>query len=93
MGKFIWHEWARFVNIFASVCAFLSLPGPISSVAVLTPSRPLVPPKPVDVVWAGIWGCLFPKFFWDFVRGTLLTADAAKALGRDCTDSNPCGIV
>jgi hypothetical protein len=62
MGSFIWHQWARFVNIFASVY----------------------------VVWAGLWGCLFPKFFWDFVRGTNLTKEAA---GRACTDAIPCGIV
>jgi len=65
MGKFIWHQWARFVNIFASVF----------------------------VVWAGFWGCLYPKFFWDFVRGSLLTADVAKSLGQTCTDLTPCGIV
>jgi hypothetical protein len=65
MGKFIWHEWARFVNIFASVY----------------------------VIWAGFWGCLFPKFFWDFVRGTNLTSDAAKLLGQVCADATPCGIV
>jgi hypothetical protein len=62
MGKLLWHQWAQFVNIFASVY----------------------------VVWAGFWGCLFPKFFWDFVRGSLLTKEMAK---RACTDANPCGIV
>jgi len=65
MGKFIWHQWAQFVNIFASVY----------------------------VVWSGIWGCLFPKFFWDFVRGTNFTSAMAEAAGRTCTDDNPCGIV
>lgn len=65
MGKFIWHQWAQFVNIFASVF----------------------------VIWAGIWGALFPKFFWDFVRGTLLTSDIAKSINYTCTDDTPCGIV
>lgn len=65
MGKFIWHQWAQFVNIFASVY----------------------------VLWAGLWGCLFPKFFWDFVRGSNFTSDMAKAAGRVCTDADPCGIV
>jgi hypothetical protein len=65
MGKFIWHQWAQFVSIFASVY----------------------------VVWAGFWGCLFPKFFWDFVRGSNFTKDMATAVGRNCTDANPCGIV
>lgn len=65
MGKFIWHEWAQFVNIFASVY----------------------------VVWAGFWGCLFPKFFWDFVRGSNFTKDMAAAAGRVCADATPCGIV
>jgi len=65
MGKFIWHQWAQFVNIFASVY----------------------------VLWAGIWGCFFAKFFWDFVRGTNFTKDMATAAGRTCTDATPCGIV
>jgi len=65
MGKFIWHEWARFVNIFASVY----------------------------VVWAGIWGCFFAKFFWDFVHGTDLTKDEAATFNQTCTDATPCGIV
>lgn len=65
MGKFIWHQWAQYVNIFASVYT----------------------------VWSGFWGCLFPKFFWDFVRGTNFTKEMAAAAGRTCTDANPCGIV
>ncbi len=94
MGKFIWHQWARFVNIFASVCAFLS---PESSVAVLRADslrpRPLCLRLPAVVVWAGFWGCLFPKFFWDFVRGSNLTKDIAATIGQTCTDLTPCGIV
>jgi hypothetical protein len=65
MGKFIWHQWAQFVNIFASVY----------------------------VVWAGFWGCLFPKFFWDFVRGSLLVKDTSESPAYLCTDLTPCGIV
>jgi len=94
MGKFIWHQWARFVNIFASVCAFLST---VSFVAVLCADSLRPPPLCLCllavVVWAGFWGCLYPKFFWDFVRGSLLTADVAKSLGQTCTDLTPCGIV
>ena len=40
MGKFIWHQWAQFVNIFASVCA-----SPLASrchYSLLTPSGSLV---------------------------------------------------
>ena len=41
MGKFIWHQWAQFVNIFASVCACPpSLPPSLSPV--LTPSGSFV---------------------------------------------------
>jgi len=65
MGKFIWHQWAQFVNIFASVY----------------------------VIWAAFWGFFFPKFFWDFVRGTEFTKDMATALNVTCTDATPCGIV
>ena len=96
MGKFIWHQWAQFVNIFASVCAYLSLslqPELVRCCAVLTPFGPACPPLPAVVIWAGIWGCLFPKFFWDFVRGTLLTSDIAKSINYTCTDDTPCGIV
>ncbi|KAF8339593.1 uncharacterized protein EI90DRAFT_2255884 [Cantharellus anzutake] len=42
MGKFIWHEWARFVSISASIY----------------------------LLWAGMWGILFRKFFFDFVDHT-----------------------
>ena len=24
-----------------------------------------------DAIWAGFWGLLYRKFFWDFVGGTL----------------------
>ena len=38
MGKFIWHQWAQYVNIFASVCALLSLSTPVAVLSfVLTP--------------------------------------------------------
>ena len=90
MGKFIWHQWAQYVTIFASVCACLP---PILSATASCVADFLRPPFYADVVWAGLWGCLFPKFFWDFVRGTNFTADMAKAVGRNCTDANPCGIV
>jgi hypothetical protein len=43
MGNLIWHEYARFVSITASVYA----------------------------VWAGFFGLLYRKFFWDFIGGTL----------------------
>jgi len=45
MGKFIWHDWARFVSISASVY----------------------------LLWAGIWGILYRKFFFDFVDRTYTT--------------------
>jgi len=63
MGKFIWHQWAQFVAIFAAVYT----------------------------LWAGIWGILFPKFFWDFVNGSFQPGPT-NALGP-CTDANPCGII
>jgi hypothetical protein len=65
MGVFIWHEWARYVAIFASVY----------------------------VVWAGIWGLFFRKFFWDFVNGTLMPGPNNAINGRKCFDDNPCGII
>ncbi|KAF8497653.1 ATP adenylyltransferase-domain-containing protein [Gautieria morchelliformis] len=43
MGVFIWHDWAHFVTIGASIYT----------------------------VWAGFWGLIYRKFFWDFVSGTL----------------------
>lgn len=26
----------------------------------------------VDAIWAGFWGILFRKFFWDFIGGHLV---------------------
>lgn len=43
MGNLIWHEYARFVSITASIYA----------------------------VWAGFYGTMYRKYFWDFVGGTL----------------------
>lgn len=93
MGKFIWHEWAQFVNIFASVCACPYSRSSINSSCVADALRLPCPLQSPDVVWAGFWGCLFPKFFWDFVRGSNFTKDMATAVGRVCTDATPCGIV
>jgi len=41
MGNLIWHEYARYVSITASVYT----------------------------VWAGYFGLIYRKFFWDFVGG------------------------
>ena len=62
MGNFIWHEWARFVAVGASVCE-CSLRG--LSLQMDTDG------SSVDTVWAGYWGLFYRKFFWDFVNGTL----------------------
>lgn len=43
MGNLIWHEYARFVAITATVYG----------------------------IWAGFWGLIYRKFFWDFIGGTL----------------------
>ena len=58
MGNMIWHEYARFTCITASVCKSFTNP--------LDPSD-----GSKDAVWAGYWGIFYRKFFWDFVDGTL----------------------
>jgi len=47
----------------------------------------------IYVILAGFWGCFFPKFFWDFVRGSEFTQEMAAVVGRTCTDDMPCGII
>ena len=59
MGLFIWHDWAHLVAVAASVC---KLYYPMCTRIAL---------YFVDTVWAGFWGLVYRKFFWDFVNGTL----------------------
>jgi hypothetical protein len=46
----------------------------------------------VYTAWASVWGILFPKFFWDFVDGTL-TGKPAEFTGLKCTVDITCGII
>jgi len=55
MGKFIWHEHARYVAITASVYT----------------------------VWAGYFGLIYRKFFWDFVSGTLRNPGGLQPAKQD----------
>jgi len=55
MGKFIWHEHARYVAITASVYT----------------------------VWAGYFGLVYRKFFWDFVNGTLRNPGGLQPAKQD----------
>lgn len=57
MGKLVWHEYSRYVAITASICACCLLWLP-----------PANSPN-LDTVWAGYFGLLYRKFFWDFVSG------------------------
>jgi len=55
MGKFIWHEHARYVSITASVYT----------------------------IWAGYFGLIYRKFFWDFVKGTLRNPGGLQPAQQD----------
>jgi len=55
MGAFVWHDWARFVSITASLYT----------------------------VWAGFWGLIYRKFFWDFVNGTLRNPGGLQPANSD----------
>jgi hypothetical protein len=55
MGKFIWHEHARYVSITASVYT----------------------------VWAGYFGLIYRKFFWDFVSGILRNPGGLQPAKQD----------
>jgi len=46
----------------------------------------------VYTAWAGFWGILFRKFFWDFVDGTL-TGKPAEFTGLRCDIDLACGII
>jgi len=46
----------------------------------------------IYTVWAGIWGVLYRKFFWDFVQGTFMPGPT-NFDGLPCALNNPCGIV
>ena len=59
MGKLIWHEYARYVSITASICTSL---WTASTTTYLDCA---------DAVWAGFFGLFYRKFFWDFVGGIL----------------------
>jgi hypothetical protein len=87
MGEFIWHQWAQYVAIFASIC----------QCSINTSYRLRLPPIPtpffVDTAWAAIWGIFFRKFFWDFVNGQLMPGPLNEFNGRPCALDNQCGIV
>jgi len=55
MGKFIWHEHARYVSITASVYT----------------------------VWAGYFGLLYRKLFWDFVSGIVRNPGGLQPASQD----------
>ncbi|KAF8575103.1 hypothetical protein K439DRAFT_1370712 [Ramaria rubella] len=55
MGAFVWHAWAHFVTITASVYT----------------------------VWAGFWGLIYRKFFWDFVSGILRNPGGLQPANSD----------
>jgi hypothetical protein len=61
MGKFIWHEHARYVSITASACK-LATHLSFKVAAGLTN-------KKTDTVWAAYFAMVYRKFFWDFVNG------------------------
>lgn len=75
MGNLIWHEYSRLVALTASVCEFfvfsLSPDRRLTWLTTLLP-RSLLPFRmSADTFWAGFWGLIWRKFFWDFVGGTL----------------------
>jgi len=37
----------------------------------------------IYTIWAGIWGSIYRKFFWDFVGGTLKDPGGIQAPARD----------
>lgn len=83
MGVFIWHEWARFVAIFASVCEYLG--GLFDRHARLGVHRArelvsLTTSPSTDAIWAGFWGLFFRKFFWDFVGGVRMNTATQKGI-------------
>jgi hypothetical protein len=55
MGKFIWHEHARYVSITASLYT----------------------------VWAGYFGLVYRKFFWDFVSGIMRNPGGLQPANQD----------
>ena len=85
MGKLVWHEYARYLSISASVRE--SLNGQGISLALIMQVMSVS-------VWASFWGFFYRKFFWDFIGGTLrnpggiqcvsstLYPDVTKSLGR-----------
>ena len=60
MGELVWHEYARFTALTASICVSSS---PLTTIAGLYIH--------LDAVWAGFWGLFYRKFFWDFIGGIL----------------------
>jgi hypothetical protein len=73
MGKFIWHEHARYVSITASVCK-LTIRLSIGFVVNLVNT---------DTVWAGYFGLVYRKFFWDFVSGILRNPGGLQCVFRN----------
>ena len=76
MGNLIWHEYSRLVAITASVCESLVFSPPLSLPPVSpvnSANRAAIPIAYIltDTFWAGFWGLIWRKFFWDFVGGTL----------------------
>jgi len=55
MGNLIWHEYARYIAITASVYT----------------------------VWAGFFGFIYRKFFWDFVNGTIRNPGGLQPAAQD----------
>jgi len=47
----------------------------------------------IYTIWAGFWGILYRKFFWDFVNGTFNPGPTNEFNGLPCALDNPCGIV
>ena len=68
MGKLIWHEYSRLVAITASVCECIPYHAELFFYPVnRLYSRGIL----IDTFWAGFWGLIWRKFFWDFVGGTM----------------------
>ncbi|TFY80467.1 hypothetical protein EWM64_g3545 [Hericium alpestre] len=55
MGNLVWHEYARYVTLTASVYT----------------------------VWAGFFGLIYRKFFWDFVNGTIRSPGGLQPAPQD----------
>ena len=62
MGNLIWHDFARYVSLTATVCEY----DPFCM-----PCTPINSVDTADTIWASFWGILYRKFFWDFVGGVL----------------------